>query len=132
LQRQHPGTIALSTEPSIQWDFNGAEFVVATGFDGAVLDALLDRRLVISYVPEGVEPGAENAPFETMGMMAYGYEALKEMFSTLLGDPARVGELWRAQASFLKDYIANLDRGPWDGAFDLINEALRDSTRDAG
>src|SRR5262249_27612702 len=99
---------------------------------GAVLDALLDKRLVVSYVPEGIETGAENAPFETMGVMASGYEALRELFSTLLGDPARVGELRLAQASFLRDYIANLDQDPWDGALDLIDEALRDSTRDAG
>jgi len=54
------------------------------------------------------------------------------MFSTLLGDPARVGELRLAQASFLKDYIAGSDLDPWGGALDLIGEALRDSTRVAG
>jgi hypothetical protein len=117
----------LSSEPSIKRDFESAEFVMASGFDGAVLDALLDSRLVISYVPEGVKPSIDNKPFETMGVMACGYEALKELFSAVVGNPGRVAELRRAQSRFLRDYIAGSEGGPWDGALDLIAEALQDA-----
>jgi hypothetical protein len=127
LRKQHPDTVVVSDEPSIQRDFDSTEFVMASGFDGAVLDALLDRRLVICYVPEGVKPGIGNKPFEAMAAMAYGYEALEELFSTVVGNPSRVAALRRAQDRFLRNYIAESDRDPWDGALDLITEALRES-----
>jgi len=130
LRDRRPETIVLSSEPSITRDFDSAEFVIASGFDGAVLDALLDNRLVISYVPEGVKPSIDNKPFATMGVMACGYEAFKDLFSAVVGNPSRVAELRRAQGRFLRDYIGGSERNPWDGALDLIAEALRDSNFD--
>src|SRR5262249_61524540 len=130
LGKQRPETIVLSSEPSIQQDLDSAGFVVAPGFDGAALYALLDGRLVIYYVPDGVKRKLDSRPFETMGAMAYGYVELKELFAAMVGDSGRAAELRRAQDHFLKGYISGLEHDPLKGALDLVDEALRDLSSD--
>lgn len=130
LRKEHPDTIVVSMESSIRQDFSSAELVVAAGFDGAVLDALFDHRLVMCYVPEGTKPGLDVEPFETMKAIAYGYSALRHMFSTMVTNPDSAADVHQLQDDFLRGYIAELGRNPWRGALDLIYEALRDSASD--
>jgi hypothetical protein len=132
LRVRHPETIGLSSEPSTRRDLLTAEFVMAPGFDGAVLDAFLAKRLVISYVPTGATASPEQKPFETIGNIAYGYDALDDVFSEIVQRSDRAYDRHQAQERYLKDYIEQSVQDSWGAAVKLVTEALGESASQMG
>jgi len=124
LQRLTPGSVILSTEPSLSRDIELSEFVVASAFDGAVLDTLLAKSFLISYLPDGVEHIDYSRLLETMGGLARGFDELRALFASILSDSKRLDALKRTQERFLRNYIEGLESDPWEGSLNLIQEAL--------
>jgi hypothetical protein len=127
LRGRHPATIDLSSDPSLRRDLLSADFVIAPGFDGAVLDALLAKRLVISYVPTGTTPVSEQKPFQLMGNIVYGYDGLNDVFSEIVQGADRVHERQQAQVRYLKHYIEDSIQDSWGAAVKLVTDALDES-----
>jgi hypothetical protein len=126
LNRENPGTISLSSEPSIARDVGRAEFVVASGFDGAVLDTLLAGKLVVSYLPEGLEHIDYSRLLESTGALARGVSELRTLFIAIGKNSTRTDELRHKQGQFLRHYVEGLEDEPWEGALSLIDDVLRE------
>ncbi len=125
LERQVPESIMISSEPSLSLDLAKADFVIGSGFDGAVLDALFARKLVVSYLPEGVEHIDHSRPLTAMGGMAHSLIELRDLFSDIRSKGKRTTGLRVSQKKFLEEYVENPGDDPWEKALDLIEDALR-------
>jgi hypothetical protein len=125
LHKQSQETIILSSEPSIHRDIRTAEFIVAPVFNGAALDALMGGKLIISYLPEGVEHTDSSRPLESMGGVAHGFKELQALFSAVATNSSSVCTLRLGQKQFLKDYSGNVKSDHWKTALNLVDEALR-------
>jgi hypothetical protein len=126
LNRQHPQTTVLSSESSISRDVGMADFVVASTFDGGVLDAMMIGKVVISYLPEGVEHTDGSRLLEDVGAVAHNIEELKALFAMLVTKSNQTTDLQLQQTRFLQQYIGAPEGDHWAGALNLIEDALHE------
>jgi hypothetical protein len=86
---------------------------------------LFTRKLVISYLPEGVEHIDHSKPLAAMGGMAHSLMELRNLVSDIISNGNRTVELRNRQNDFLKEYVENPGNDPLTGALNLIEDALR-------
>lgn len=128
LNRQHPQTTVLSSESSISRDVGMADFVVALVFDGGALDAMMTGKIVIFYLPEGVEHTDGSRLLEEVGAVAHNIEELKALFAVLVNKSNQTMDLQLQQTRFLQQYIGTPEGDHWAGALNLIEDALHEKS----
>jgi hypothetical protein len=120
------GNIELSLEGSLHRDLLMSDFVVASVFDGAAVEALMRQKLVVSYLPEGVHHTDYSRPLEQIGGAANGFEELRELFAAIIANSNRAIELREMQERYLKEYVGDLGGDHWGKAVSLVEEVLED------
>jgi hypothetical protein len=120
------GNIELSFEGSLHRDLLMSDFVVASVFDGAAIEALMRRKLVVSYLPEGVHHTDYSRPLEQIGGAANGFKELRELFAAIIANSNRAIELRKMQERYLTDYVGDLDGDHWGKAVSLVEQVLED------
>jgi hypothetical protein len=129
LERRFPGTISLSSEPSLFKDCSSATAVVASKFDGAVLNALLSGEMVIAYVPEhSYNPTLDI--LEKMGCLVRTEHQLKRVLQIVGENGKEAEEIRLREDEFLKQYIDDPKGDPWIRVEELLAKVLHEVRAD--
>ncbi len=123
LETRFPGTIRLSKEPSLFKDFSSAGAVVASRFDGAVLNALLSEKIVVAYLSED----SWNSTLEIlakMGCLVRTQAELEHVLRIVLGNGKEASKIRHREQEFLEEYIEDPSGDPWARAQELIAKVL--------
>ena len=126
IEQRFPGSIEISAQPSMAIDLQGCVCAVSIHFDGAMMDAMLMGKPVLSFVPGGHTQNAQTEPLGAAG-------GLCRDFSSLLGFLGRSDDHpdWLAlvdgQRRFLSEYFGRVDEDIWGASVCLVDAALEDA-----
>ncbi len=124
LKRTHPGTIDMSRDPSLLGDISSAQAVIASIFDGATLNALLYRRIVVAYIEKGQWNSSIHL-FEKLGCFARNPEDLREILRAIVQGGDEAQDIYTRQQRFLDEYFEGLGDDPWKRADAFIEKVLQ-------
>jgi hypothetical protein len=125
LALQNPQAISVSTEPSTFKDISGADFLVAAGFDGATLEALMLEKIVLFYVPDDIRFKEGPFDFDKIGGLVKTEEELRSAFACLMKGSGFRDQLRAKQQAFLREYIVDENKDPWDGARCFVESIVK-------